>query len=322
MRWLTTGTGTPRQTADPRTLDLPQRLTAATAVAPPWHPRCPRRGCDVGVVRIDLSRTALADEYRTIDAAFRPRANTKLTFDPTRHDPAILERARKSWAASASVEYNSATTFIEMAVGLRSLGDPVDVQAVALRLAQDELRHAIVCADVVRAMGGDAVFAGPNEDQMGPHADCGPEENALRSVIFGCCLSEMVSAARLAKRYAETGDGFVREAYRSLLADERLHAQFGFFYLEYRRDWLRDRPELRRSLARYLQFAFAALEHKIGAVPADASPASAEERALGLPDMTDLSATYQETIANATVPALEGFGIDAEKAWRTRSLAP
>jgi hypothetical protein len=264
----------------------------------------------------------MADEYRTIEAAFEPRPNTKLTFDPTHYDPAILERARQSWAATASVEYNSASTFIEMAAILRDLGDPVDVQAVALRMAQDELRHAMICVRVIQAMGGDAVFASPNENHFGPHADCGPEENALRSVIFSCCLSETVNAARLAKRYAETGDGLVREAYRSLLADERLHAQFGFFYLEYRRDWLRDRPELRRSLARYLRFAFAALEHKMGAVPAGARPPSDEERALGLPDLTDLSATYQETIVNATVPALEAFGIEAEQAWRTRSRTP
>jgi hypothetical protein len=276
----------------------------------------------VAPVRIDVSATAMADEYLTIESAFEPRPSSKLTFDPTRHDPAILERARQSWAGTASVEYHSAATFIEMATNLRDLGDPVDVQAVALRMAQDELRHAMTCVRVVRAMGGDAVSAGPTDNHIGAHADCGPEENALRSVIFSCCLSETVNAARLAKRYAETGDGFVREAYRSLLADERLHAQFGFFYLEYRRDWLRARPDLRRSLARYLRFAFAALEHRMGAVPADARPPSDAERALGLPDVTDLSATYQETIANATVPALEAFGIDAERAWRTRSRTP
>jgi len=263
----------------------------------------------------------MVDEYRAIEAAFE-RANTKVAFDPTRHDARILGRARESWATSASVEYNSASTFIEMAASLRALGDPIDVQAVALRMAQDELRHAMICARVARAMGGEPVFAGPNEFHVGPHADCGPEENALRHVIFGCCLSETVNAARLAKRYTETGDAFVREAYRSLLADERLHAQFGFFYLEHRRDWLRERPDLRRALARYLRFAFAALEQKMGAVPADASPPTDEERAIGLPDLTDLSATYQETIANATVPALEGFGIEAEQAWRTRSLTP
>jgi len=275
----------------------------------------------VEAVRIDLSQTAMADEYRTIEAAFQ-RENTKVAFDPTRHAPAILGRARESWATSAGVEYNSASTFMELAASLRALGDPIDVQAVALRMAQDELRHAMICARVARAMGAEAVFAGPNEFHLGPHADCGPEENTLRHVIFGCCLSETVNAARLAKRYAETGDGFVREAYRALLADERLHAQFGFFYLEYRRDWLRERPELRRALARYLRFAFAALEHRMGGVPADAHPPTDEERAIGLPDLTDLSATYQETIANATVPALEGFGIDAEEAWRTRSLTP
>lgn len=212
-------------------------------------------------VRADFATPAMADEYRAIQAAFERPPQPGLAFDPAHHDPLLVARARAQWAGAADVEYSSTSTFMAIAANLRALGDPVDVQAVALRMAQDELRHAMICCRVVRAMGGDPAFVQPNENDVAPHPDCGLEENTLRSVIFSCCLSETVNAARLSKSYAETTDPFVRDAYRSLLADERL----------------------------------------------------------GMPDLTELSASYQETIANATVPALESFGIAAEQAWRTRS---
>ena len=57
----------------------------------------------------------------------------------------------------------------------------------------------------------------------------------------------------------------------------------------------------------------------MGANPANARPPTDEERAIGLPDLTDLSATFQETMLNACIPGLERFGIDASSAWRTRT---
>ena len=57
----------------------------------------------------------------------------------------------------------------------------------------------------------------------------------------------------------------------------------------------------------------------MGANPANARPPTDDERAIGLPDLTDLSATFQETILNACIPGLERFGIDASSAWQTRT---
>ena len=110
----------------------------------------------------------------------------------------------------------------------------------------------------------------------------------------------------------------------SLAADERFHAHFGYLYLETQREWLDARPAVKCSLARYLQYAFAMLEQHMGANPAEASDPTDAERAIGLPDLTDVSATFQETILNACVPGLERFGISARAAWenRTASEAP
>jgi hypothetical protein len=269
-----------------------------------------------------LSETPLADEYRRIEAAFEPARSPSALFDPRAHAPDVIEKARAWWVATMRTEYESESTFIEMAIQLRAINEPLDVQAVTLRMAQDELRHAVIAARVVTALGGEARIR-PTPARRAPvHADCGPIESALRSVIFGCCLSETVNAARLAKAYGETGDPFIKEAFRLLLADERLHAQFGFYYLESRRAWLEAHPEVRRGLARYLRFAFASLERHMGAVPVDARPLTSAERGIGLPDLTELSRTFQETVVNACIPGLERFGIHAAQAWRERSIEP
>jgi hypothetical protein len=188
-------------------------------------------------------------------------------------------------------------------------------------MGHEELRHAELCAGVLEALGADATIPAPPVLRLITHPDCAIEESVLRNVIYCCCLGETVNAARLAKRIGETRDPFMRETFRQLAADESFHAQFGFHYLETRRAWLAARADVRRSLARYLRYAFATLEQHMGANPVDTRAATDEERAIGLPDLTDLSTTFQETMLNACIPGLERFGIAAGGAWRTRTAA-
>jgi hypothetical protein len=269
-----------------------------------------------------LSGTPIADEYRFIDTALRPCQPIAHAFDPSRHPAEAIEKARRWWLLAMQSEYESASVFIDMATQLRQIASPLDVQTVVLRMAQDELRHAAICARVVEAMSGEAKIPADQLPRALPHPDCGAEESVLREIIYGCCLSEMVNVARLAKSVGEVGDPFVREAFRLLLADERLHAQFGFHYLESRRPWLDSHPEIVRSLGRFLRYAFATLEQRMGAVPPEAPPRTEAELALGVPDLTERSRTFQETILNASIPGLERFGIEARAAWRDRSIRP
>ena len=269
-----------------------------------------------------LSGTPIADEYHFVDAALRPCEPMAHTFDRSRHPAEAIEKARRWWLAAMQSEYASASVFIDLATQLRQIASPLDVQTVVLRMAQDELRHAAICARVVEAMGGEAKIPAGQLPRMLPHPDCCADESVLREIIYGCCLSEMVNVARLAKSVSEVSDPFVRDAFRLLLADERLHAQFGFHYLESRRPWLDAHPEIVRSLGRFLRFAFASLEQRMGAVPVEARPRTGPELAIGVPDLTEQTRTFQETILNASVPGLERFGIEASAAWRDRSMRP
>jgi hypothetical protein len=269
-----------------------------------------------------LSGTPIADEYLFVDLALRPCEPLVHAFDPSAHSPEAIQKARRWWLAAMQSEYESASVFIDLATQLRQIASPLDVQTVVLRMAQDELRHAAICARVVEAMGGEAKIPSGPLPRLMAHPDCGADESVLREIVYGCSLSEMVNVARLAKSVGETGDPFVRDAFRLLLADERLHAQFGFYYLESRRCWLEAHPEILRSLGRFLRYAFVSLEQRMGAVPVDARPRTEAELAIGLPDPTEQSSTFQETILNASVPGLERFGIEAGAAWRERSMTP
>jgi hypothetical protein len=278
---------------------------------------------DARFMTIALSDTPIASEYRRVESALRLGEPMARRFDSASYPSATVSMARDYWLEMMRTEYESASVFVDMCTQLQTIAAPLDVQTVVLRMAQDELRHAAICGRVVEVMGGEARIPATAPHRALPQPDCGPDESALRAVIFGCCLGETVNAARLAKRIGEVRDPFVRDAFRLLLADERLHAQFGFYYLESRRVWLATHPEVRRSLARYLRYAFATLERSMGAVPVDAHSLDDVERALGLPDLTELSTTFQETILNASIPGLERFDIDAATAWRDRTtIAP
>jgi len=266
-----------------------------------------------------LSGGPIADEYQAVLSALRRCEPLPHPFDAARHPPEVIAAARTWWASMMRTEYESSSVFVDLALQMREIDAPLAVHVVVLRMGQDELRHAEICAHVLAGLGAEPVIPSPPMQRLLVHPDCSVDESVVRNVIYCCCLGETVNAARLAKRLGEVSDPFIHEAFRQLAADERLHAQFGFEYLETRRGWFDTHPDVRRSLARYLQFAFAALEQYMGANPRDARPTTDAERAIGLPDLSGLSATFQETILNACIPGLERFGIAAGAAWHSRS---
>lgn len=263
-------------------------------------------------------------EYRAVISSIRQCEPRLHRFDPALYPTDVVEAARQWWMLMMRTEYESSSVFVDLALQMRQIDAPLDVQVVVLRMGQDELHHAEICARVIEALGAEARIPAPPVKRLVTHPNCSLEESLLRNVIYCCCLGETVNAARLAKRLGEVRDPFIREIFRQLAADERLHAQFGFHYLETRLEWLDGRPEVRRSLAHYLRHAFAMLEQYMGANPPDARTPTEAESAIGLPDLTELSSTFQETMLNVCIPGLERFGIEAESSWceRTSEINP
>lgn len=264
-----------------------------------------------------LSGTPIAAEYRALDDGIARTSALVQTFDPAPYHPAAVDRAREAWTARMAAEHRSTAVFGALALQLIEANASIDAKVVMLRMAQDELRHTETCGVVVRALGGDgACVVDVGVEPLATHRGVTAEERALRNVIYATCLSEMVAIARLVDEVESTRDPYLRDATRRLLADEVLHGQFGFHYLEAWRPWLESNREVIASLDRYLQHAFAVLESALAV--GGPSSLTEDERALGLQSAERGREIFYQTIEHAVVPGLERFAIDASRAWRER----
>lgn len=265
------------------------------------------------------SGTDLEAQWRRIAAASaRCAPSATAAFDPGAYDPAAVEKLRAMWGSRMASEHRSTAVFAGLAAQLMEAAAPIDFVAMALSMAQDELRHTELCAGLVRAAGGDArceVEVGVGT--LPTHGQVSPEERVLRNVVYGSCLSEMVNSARFVDALETLGDPCVRDVTRQLLSDEVEHARFGFHYLDTMKPWLDEHPEVRVSLAKYLRRAFKVFEATY-AGPGTKTALSDDERALGLPDLERLRSVFDQTVRGAIIPGLEQRGIAAEEAWRTR----
>ncbi len=272
------------------------------------------------VVSAACSGTPVEGWYRDVAAAVARCAPGDARFDAGAYGPELLARLRGLWLHRMESEHRSTAVFASLAWQFMEAGAPLDMKAMALSMAQDELRHTELCARVVEAAGGVArVEVERPVSRMPEHRGCSPEERALRNVIFGSCLSEVVNCARFVALLDATEDPYLRDVTRQLLADEAAHGQLGYHYLEAWRPWLDARPDVRASLARYLRYAFAVYEAEHGGLDGPFPARSPDELRAGIPDLAVSRDVLHQTVARAVVPGLARFGIDAEAAWRARS---
>lgn len=275
------------------------------------------------VVGLALTGNTIEKEYRALDEAIRRTEPLVPAFDEKAYHPRAVARARESWERRMVFEHRSTTVFANLAVQLFEANASLDAKTVMLRMAQDEVRHTETCGHVVLALGGTAeVEADVAVPPLAAHQGVSPAERALRNVIYTTSMSEMVAIAMLVDELDQTKDRFLRDATRRLLADEVLHGQFGFLYLEAWRPWLDAHPDVRGSLGRYLTHAFKVIEDVLGGPVRAEAPLDDDERALGLHGAARGREIFYETMQHAIVPGLERFGIEAGKAWRERRLLP
>lgn len=269
----------------------------------------------------DPGTTPIADEYRArvARAGRRPPVHHELAFALEAYDPVSVREASARWKKRMTDEYGSTTVFSSLVAQLVEANARLDASAVVLEMAQDEFRHAEICGRVVRALGGDPQCE--RDTRVVPialHPGCSPEERALRNVIV-TAISESYSCAFFVASLERMSDPFLRAVTRELLADEVLHGTFGFHYVQAWSDWLRARPDVRASISRYLRLVFATCERAF-VRDAGAGPRGAHGDALGLVPIEESREMFEATMETAAAPSLERFGLDAIRAWRTRSL--
>ncbi len=270
---------------------------------------------------LDASSPLIAKEYALLSRALTRTAEEPPPWDPRPYSDGALSTLRSVWIERMSAEHGSFPVFTALALQLSEAGATFDAEAVMLRMAQDEIRHATLCGEVVAALGETPSCVARRElAPLARHPGCGPEERAIRNVIYTTCLSEMVAVARFVEALDATEAPYLRAVTRQLLADEVLHGQFGFLYLDAWSPWLAERPEVCASIERYLRHALAVIESRLAGTSRHPWTVTDEERALGVPDPARAREVFHTTLEGAVLPGLERYGIRAERAWRARRV--
>lgn len=269
-------------------------------------------------VNVVPTGTGITREYQRLESALATPASFE-SFDRSAYSEAALARAADFWSARMAAEHRSVQVFTQIALQLIEANAPHDAKTIMLRMAQDELLHTALCARVLESL--EAPPSCEVDIRVAPlatHRGCSLDERALRNVAYATCLSEMVAVARLTDSLETTQDPAMRSAVRSVLADEVMHGQFGFLYL----DSLAEHPDqmsLKEDLGDYLVHAFAVLEEELApAVAREVSCPDAETMALGVIDPVRAHAAFFATVEHAIVPGLEARGVAAARAWRNR----
>jgi hypothetical protein len=222
------------------------------------------------------------------------------------------------WTVRAAAEQESALIFAGMLPLALEAGADLDTQTVILAMAEDEIRHAAICTEVARCLGGNPT---PPAPPAMPRNTRPIEEQLLMHVIYGNCMTETVNVARLVDAAENARDAYMRQALEALLSDEVRHARFGFALLGDWAPWLAAHPEALQAMEQSLPHAFAALERTLSGVGAPRSGFGTDDLALGSPDPGGLAEVFYRTVEEAVIPGLERAGFAAGSAWNVRPAA-
>jgi len=189
--------------------DQPPRISALLGLAP-WTM--------IGATTVE-GRPLIHDGH-----VLRPVINV-LPFAHTAEDRAV----RDHFASSAQFELSSVWTFLRLAEELAAVGAPAALIAAALDAADDEVRHAELCA---AAAGGAELSRLPMSAARPRFTARSPEALAILAAEAWCegCLNEGAAAEEARLVAAET-TGATRSMLASIARDEAGHAELSWAVL-------------------------------------------------------------------------------------------
>ena len=154
-------------------------------------------------------------------------------FDTTRYPDTQLEHARGAWTERVQTEFRSIQIMSRFLNEIVRAGDPLDVYAAAVDFITDEIRHVALCASLVKTLGGEALMPSPvaEKPDMERLAMPAPAQ-ALNTAISMLCINETLSVGFIADLHARCTDPVVHAVLDCTLADEDVHGDLGWTYVE------------------------------------------------------------------------------------------
>jgi hypothetical protein len=217
---------------------------------------------------------------------------------------AAQRHADRVWTARHGVETGAALRFASLAARTFRARAPHAVVELATKAAEDESRHAGLCAEVLRARG---VPVPPPEARLLEYAPAGLTEvqRLTYEVVAQCCVSETESMATLVTLLEAAQDALLRDVLRVLARDEVAHARVGWGYLA----WASRRLDLAflGPLLPGMVAGSAGEELFRPALPGTDVPALLR---WGVVPHRERQRIYLETLEEVVVPGLREHGVD------------
>ena len=217
---------------------------------------------------------------------------------------AVRRLAGEAWAFRARVERDADRRFDKLARAIAEFDPPSPVPALMRRAAEDERRHAVLCAQLAESFGQPARDDSP-PGEIAPRT-LSPRNAALYETVAACCITESESMAILTTLLAGPLEPRIREAVHEIARDEVAHSQMGWAHLareasltdvSFLSAWIPD------MLAGTVDFA-----------PAPPEPEGLQEQ--GVLPRARKREIFLAALGQIVLPGLEKFGVETAPARR------
>ena len=144
-------------------------------------------------------------------------------------NPDLRSLVAEAWLFRERVEHEAAQRFARLSRSIAAIDAESPVPALMARAAEDEQRHAKLCARLAKVYGGERDH-GEIDSEIAPRR-LGPRESALYEVVAACCITETESVATVTTLLAEEAEPHIREALHEIARDEVTHSRMGWTHL-------------------------------------------------------------------------------------------
>jgi len=223
---------------------------------------------------------------------------------------ALRRAAAEAWAFRTRVELEAARRFARLAGTVAAFDPDSPVPALLREAAQDERRHAALCAALTAAYG--RTPPGETADALIAPQALDPRSAALYEMVAACCITETESVATLSTLLSEEAEPEVERVLREIARDEVAHGRMGWAHLA--------REAASGDVTFLSPLIPAMLSGTVGDglfAPAGPDLESRELLRHGVLPHSQKRATFTGTLRGVVFPGLEKFGIDCgpARAW-------
>ncbi|HYZ89288.1 MAG TPA: ferritin-like domain-containing protein [Myxococcales bacterium] len=222
-------------------------------------------------------------------------------------NPAQRAQLGDVWALRCRVEHEAARRFDRLAAAIPEFDPDSPIPPLLRSAADDERRHATLCADLAARYGRAATDRG-TDVRVAP-AGLLLRDAVLYEMVAACCVTETESVATVTTLLGTRLDPTVEKVLREIARDEVAHGRIGWAHLA--------REASQRSVAFLSPWIPTMLAGSIdGALLAATGPAENGDAVLahGVFPPARKREVFVATLQQVVFPGLERFGIEVRPA--------